>query len=561
MMTVDRQSWTADPYDPAATAETFDVDRWLCQVDRQRDLLAISQGRRILTRLDPMLFALVYLRHHLVSDDTGGQMTFADPHFEWYRLMREWVRRHWEPRTWRHSFAAPRSSAKSTIWYLVAPLWAGAHGHSRFVAAFADSGTQAEMHLQSFRTELAHNARLRADFPLFCQAQRKPTGRTVADNEGMFQSRNGFVFAARGADTATLGMKVSERRPDVLILDDIEKHEAQYSLDMVKKRRDTIINAIFPLNERARVVIVGTTTRPGSIIHQLVQVADGERKPEGDEHGWIAEERITAHHHLPIVEHDGRRRSIWPGKWSIEYLESIEGTRSFELNMLCNPRALDGDLWCAEDLLHGVPGTVGRVYCWLDPPVTTKKGSDPAGIVIGGYLPLGAPRLPALLADRFRDPEQARRVLARRDAAPVGGKAGVGVVIYHAEETRKTGRPLLRHVAGAIARFEALWGKRVRGILCDVTQGGDLWGEAAEHIAVPLHSFTLSEGKEWRFARTLDHYQALRVFHAAELPALERQQLAYPRLANDDVLDAAAACVLAFLEPTSTRNSSTIFPR
>jgi hypothetical protein len=351
-------------------------------------------------------------------------------------------------------------------------------------------------------------------------------------------------------------MKVENARPDVLILDDIEKHEAQYSLDMVKKRRDTIINAIFPLNERARVVIVGTTTRAGSIIHQLVQVADGERLPEGDDHGWIAEERITPHHHLPIIVDEGERRSIWPAKWSLEYLESIEGTRSFELNMLCNPKALDGDLWAAEDILHGIPGMVGRVYCWVDPPVTTKKGSDPAGVTIAGYLP-NITGLPALLAGQFKRPEQVRMLLTRHQ----GNAQRSGVVIFHSEEIRKTGRPLLRHVAGAIVRFEATWSKRVRGVLCDVTQGGDLWKEAAEVLSLPFHTFTLSEGKPWRFSRTLDYYQALRVFHALELPDLERQQLAYPRLANDDVLDSAAAAVLAYLEPRPARNSSTIFPR
>jgi hypothetical protein len=547
-----------DPYDERANAATFDTAGWLASQDWA--LLAEAEGRRVLTRLDPMLFAVVYLSKHLTGDDTGGMITFADAHFEWYRLMRSWVKQRREPREWRHSFAAPRSCAKSTVWFLIAPLWAGAHGHARFVAAFADSGTQSEMHLQSFRTELAHNRKLRRDFPLFCQAQRKPTGRTVADNEGMFQSRNGFVFAARGADTATLGMKVSEQRPDVLILDDIEKHEAQYSLDMVKKRLGTIVNAIFPLNERARVVIVGTTTRPGSIIHQLVQVADGDRAPEGEEHGWIAEERIEAHHHLPIVETDGARRSIWPGKWTLEYLESIEGTRSYELNMLCNPREAGGDLWDSDDILHGLPGKVGRVYCWLDPPVTTKKGSDPAGITIAGYLPTGMPGLPALLADRFKDPAVVARLLARQQAAPGSARHQTGVAIFHAEEKRLTGRPLLRHVAGVVTRFEAMWGKRVRGVLCDVTQGGDLWGEAAEHLSLPFRAFTLSEGKEFRFTRTLDYYQALRVFHVAELPALERQQLAYPKIAHDDVLDSAAAAVLAFLEPKPTRNSETIFP-
>ena len=84
-----------DPYHPDVTAETFDVGRWIAQFDER--LLRLPEGRRLLTRLDPMLFALVYLRHHLVSDDTGGEITFADCHFAWYQLMRTWVRRERSP--------------------------------------------------------------------------------------------------------------------------------------------------------------------------------------------------------------------------------------------------------------------------------------------------------------------------------------------------------------------------------------------------------------------------------------------------------------------------------
>jgi hypothetical protein len=164
------------------------------------------------------------------------------------------------------------------------------------------------------------------------------------------------------------------------------------------------------------------------------------------------------------------------------------------------------------------------------------------------------------LAERHADEKIVKRMLARHRGngqKPIGS----GVVIFHAEEIPLTGTPLLRHVAAAITRFSAQWGKNVRAVMCDVTQGGDLWAEAAGHIGLPLVGYTLQEGKDWRFGRTLDHYQAVRVLHAVELPTLERQQLAYPKIAHDDVLDSTAAAVLAFLEPKPTRNSSTVFPR
>jgi len=545
-----------DPYHPEVTAGNFDVGRWIAQFDER--LLRLPEGRRLLTRLDPMLFALVYLRHHLASDDTGGEITYADCHFAWYRLMRTWVRRERSPRGWRHAFAAPRSAAKSTHWFLFAPVWAGAHGHARFIAAFADSGTQAEMHLQTFRSELAHNPLLRSDYPEFCRAMRKPTGRTVADNEGMYQCCNGFVFAARGADTATLGMKVSERRPDVLLLDDVEKHEALYSLDMVAKRKETIVNAIFPLNERARVVIVGTVTRPGSLVHQLVQIADRQAEPTGD-HAWIREERIVAHHHLPIVDGRDGRRSIWPAKWPLDYLESIEGTRSYDLNFRCDPSETDGEYWSSTDFLRGVPGPIGRIYCWVDPPVTTKKGSDPAGIAIVGYLPEGI--VDADEAVEGLPAEHQRLVRARLKLQRRGGRSLPGAIVLHAEEVRLTGRPLMRHVAATITRFSAASGWRVRGVLAEANQGGDLWTEAAEDLALPFRTFTSSAPKDVRFKLALDYYQAGRVVHVGPLPALERQMLAWPRVSHDDVIDGATQGILAFLEPVAPgKRSKTIFP-
>ncbi len=52
-----------DPYSPEATAETFDLDLYLSQFDPR--LLATSEGRKALCELDPMLFALTYMRKHL----------------------------------------------------------------------------------------------------------------------------------------------------------------------------------------------------------------------------------------------------------------------------------------------------------------------------------------------------------------------------------------------------------------------------------------------------------------------------------------------------------------
>ncbi|MFM9653998.1 hypothetical protein ACKI1S_49660, partial [Streptomyces galilaeus] len=79
-------------------------------------------------------------------------------------------------------------------------------------------------------------------------------------------------------------------------------HEARYSGTLAEKRLQTLREAILPLNIYAHVILVGTVTMQGSIVHQIVKRARGEYD-EGDPDDptvWVEEERIAARHWLPI---------------------------------------------------------------------------------------------------------------------------------------------------------------------------------------------------------------------------------------------------------------------
>jgi hypothetical protein len=541
-----------DPYDPRADAETFDLTGWLATIDTR--LFDTTAGRKALTYADPLLFACLYLRKHLESEETGG-ITLADCHLDWFRLGREWMIQDVGLRGWRHSFASPRASGKSTMWYTIIPVWAAAHGHIKFIATFANGSTQAEMHLQTFRTEAAHNQLLRMDYPEMCTAIRKPTGRTVADNEGMYQSRSGFVWVARGIDVGSLGMKVSDRRPDAIVLDDIEKDESRYSPGEVQKRLNTMIDAIFPLNERAKVVIVGTVTRPASINHQLVKIATGEvdyDTEEGKTLQWIRDERIVPHYYPPIVTRpSGSRRSIWPEKWSLDYLESIEHTRNYQKNFRNNPRADSGDLWTEDDIRYAMPPNVTRTYLFVDPPVTQKTTSDPAGLAVLGWAP-GTGRLPAATVGTgggLTDALTAEELAGGRPARLPR------VVVLHAEEFRATGTPLKKRILKLLEQYPA-----IGTVVIEVNQGGDLWDEVMTGLPVKLVTFTSGVKKEIRFAWALDLYQKRRVTHARPLLVLEDQMTSFPRVEHDDVVDAAATGTVRLLLPDKARGGKQVRP-
>lgn len=479
---------------------------------------AESELRRRATRDDPMLFALVYLSRHLV-DPESGKVTLSDVHLEWSESAKSWMLPS-EPAADRRAEVAPREMGKSTWHFLILPMWAAAHAHVRFVAAFADTGTQAETHLASFKSELDSNPLIRADFPDLCMPKTRGRGTTEADRVSLYHSKSDFVFAAAGMDGSNLGLKVGDARPDLIVLDDIEPHEARYSSGLAAKRLDTLASTIFPLNIRAHVVIVGTVTMQGSIVHQIVRYARGERDAAGDAQvlAWVGDERIVARHWPPIeTDADGERRSVWPAKWPLDFLLSIEHTRQYAKNYANDPLGADGDYWTSDDFIPLSPALAAAItheVIEIDPAVTTRDSSDYTGIAAVGW---------------------SREM----------GKCGV----LEVRKVKLSGKGLRRVVLGFVER--ALERGHVALVRVEGNQGGDLWITNVFHdmpVPVKLHPAG-SASKNVRAAEALAHYQRKRVEHAPGCREAEGEMVAFPRAPHDDLVDAVGAAVRYFLTP------------
>ena len=487
------------------TRAGFSLQEYLARFDPDA-LVRSPDYRRAVTRVDPLAFALIYLPHHLRGPETGDRITLSEFHLDLIEQAKRWIVPATEPAQHRDAYVAPRSSGKSTWLFMILPLWAAAHGWRKFIAAFADSATQAEMHLATFKNELDTNKLLRHDFPELCSPARRPRGMVAADRAGMLVCRNGFTFAARGVDASALGMKVGERRPDLLILDDVEPSASNYSAYQKDKRLATLLDAILPLNVFARVVLSGTVTMPGSLVHDLVKTRTlpGEQPEE-----WVSAERWTCHYYPAILDNgDGTERSLWPEKWPMSYLEPIRSTRSFRLNMLNDPLAADGDYWTDEDFTYGCPSPLTHQLLSIDPAVTSKKKSDYTALAVIGH---SKPRMECVVrwARTFKIPpgEELRALVLRTlDAYP-----------------------------------------DIAGVLVEVNQGGDAWRAILHGLPVPLKMVHQSEPKEVRAARLLNHYQRRRVVHEQRLHAVEEQMVGFPKAPNDDLIDAVGSGVAVFL--------------
>lgn len=517
---------------PTSMAEPLDLVEYLHDFGRRRAaMLALipekatkpeveeyrASVRRKMSRDSPLDFAITYLSHHLKGDRSveldqreALDISLSEVHEAWIDQAKTWMTASVEPFTSRIAEIAPRESGKSTWWFLINPLWAAAHGHIKFVAAFANTPVQAETHLGTFKAELDNNAALRFDYPGLVTPKTRGRGVVEADRVSMYHSKSGFVFAAAGMDSSNLGLKVGSQRPDVIILDDIEPHEANYSSNLAGKRLATLQDAILPLNIRAHVVMVGTVTMTGSIMHQLVQAAQG--KPAE----WVAEQRIKAHHYPAIVTDGvtGARRSIWPSKWSLAFLTSIEHTRTYAKNYANDPIGADGDYWTMDDFNYGPLVAVTRIGIFLDPAVTTKDSSDFTGYAVVAFSPS----------------TRAVKVLAAGQVKLDGTK--------------------LRLMA---IRLIEEWHAGV--VVIEANQGGALWLKILWGLAVPVRTFTNSVKKEVRAAEVLDRYQRGRVLHADALKGsdVEGQLVGFPKAPNDDIVDAIGSGVAYYLMPAKKK--------
>lgn len=243
---------------------------YMRQLDVPGELLTTTAGRKLITRDDPMLFAIVYELPHLIrpGDD---EASIAQFHIDITEYAQSWLTNEGSRDCW----IAPRNSGKSTWLFTLLPLWAAAHGHKKFIAAFSDSEDQASTHLRTFKSELDNNELLKKDYPELCKPMMGGgVKRYIAQSNTMIQQANGFSFSAKGIDSKSLGLKIGNTRPDLILLDDIEPTESNYSPHLAETRKRTMLDGVFMLNDRATIVIVGTTVMSNSIIDQLRKVGE-----------------------------------------------------------------------------------------------------------------------------------------------------------------------------------------------------------------------------------------------------------------------------------------------
>lgn len=272
----------------------------------------------------------------------------------------------------RVAVAAPRSHGKSTAGTLSFGLASALFGASRFVIVVGATEDLAVKQLGEIKTELTDNEDLKETFNIKGFSK---------DNEGEFICHTGthsFKMMAKGAEQKLRGLKWSNKRPDLILIDDLEEDEAVMNQERRIKLRNWFMNALLPLgSDHCKIRMVGTILHLDSLLNRLLKNKT-----------WHTA-LFKAHRAF-----DDFSEILWPEKFSEQRLRDLrdnfihEGNASgYSQEYLNTPVATVDQYFRPSWFLpmeisdHGKPK---RYYASIDLAISKKDHANKTSVSVGG---------------------------------------------------------------------------------------------------------------------------------------------------------------------------------
>jgi len=191
--------------------------------------------------------------------------------------------------------AAPRGHAKSTAGTLAFTLASLLFGSDDFALLVSATERLASAHLSNMARVLATNDDLRTEFG--CELVKCNETELTA-----IVGKREFHVLGKGAEQAVRGTLWNNKRPSLIIIDDLETDEAVMSKDRREKLRDWFNEALLPCgSDNLRVRFLGTILHLDSLLERLLEDTEG---------GWVGR-RFSAHRGF-----DDFTELLWPEKWT-----------------------------------------------------------------------------------------------------------------------------------------------------------------------------------------------------------------------------------------------------
>lgn len=160
--------------------------------------------------------------------------------------------------------AAPRESAKSTLWNTIYTANNAVYGKKHYIVLVSDSSDQAVDDLKQVKTALEENEYILEDF-----------GRLKSDSlwkSDAILTKTDVLICAKGSGKKIRGIKHKQWRPDLIILDDVENDENVQSADQRKKLLNWFNKVVMNAGSKyTDVVVIGTILHYDGLLNNLLK--------------------------------------------------------------------------------------------------------------------------------------------------------------------------------------------------------------------------------------------------------------------------------------------------
>ena len=190
---------------------------------------------------------------------------------------------------------APREQAKSTYFARIMVIWGILYGYFRFITVFRSNGELADSFIEDTAAEFGDNQRLLDDFGNLKGKVWKT---------GMYSFKNGAAMVSLGRGASVRGLIHREKRPDLIICDDLVTDQDAKSSTALKDLYDWIFSAITNLSKDAVLFFLNTIFNDADPQSRMLKRIGKRELP-----GWLGI-RLSA-------EIEDGHRALWPEYWPI----------------------------------------------------------------------------------------------------------------------------------------------------------------------------------------------------------------------------------------------------
>lgn len=260
-------------------------------------------------RKDYAYFVEYYFPHYCTDRDTGKVIPSARHHID---AARKIIRN----KTLKAVFKWARGQAKSTHMDVMIPMWLMCQRKREInvMVLVGKSEDSARTLLGDIQAELQYNKRYIHDFGTKYNAGNW--------QEGEFVTSDGVAFFARGRGQSPRGLRYRNKRPDYIVIDDLDDDELCENDARVRKITEWVKEALFGAfgAEGGRFIMVGNLIGKNSVLAN------------------IAASKGVEVSQVNVLDKNGK--SAWPEYWTEERIREkreFMGYRAFEKEYMNNP--------------------------------------------------------------------------------------------------------------------------------------------------------------------------------------------------------------------------------